>query len=100
MKNPSVIKINLSNDSKPLKSSDATEPQGFTGLARSVQAYDNQGFRNFRIVTLHIQNGKVIKQEYSDPYASFEAISRMEIQNEMSIHHLNNTWADGKSLTK
>jgi hypothetical protein len=74
--------------------------QDFTGLARSVEAYDNQGFRNFRIITLHIEKGRVVRQDYSDPYASFEAISRMEMQNEMAIHHLNNTWESGKTLSK
>ena|SRR6478735_9136596 len=74
--------------------------KGFTGIARSVECFDNQGFRNFRIVTLHLLNGKVVKADYSDPYASFEAISRMEMANEVSVHHLNNTWKDGEALSK
>jgi hypothetical protein len=79
---------------------DEERNEGFTGIARSVQAYDNQGFRNFRIVTLHLVNGSVVKTEYSDPYASFEAISRMEMANEVAIHHLNNTWNNGGTLSK
>lgn len=76
------------------------KPEGFSGLARSVQAYDNQGFRNFRIVTLHLENGSVVKTEYSDPYASFEVIARMELCNELAIIHLNNNWENGKTLAK
>src|SRR4051812_41159189 len=72
----------------------------FTGLARSVEAFDNQGFRNFRIVTLHLEEGVVRKVEYSDPYASFETISRMELWNELSILNLNNNWKAGKTLVK
>jgi hypothetical protein len=74
--------------------------QDFTGLARSVEAFDNQGFRNFRVVTLYIVRGKVVRQEYSDPWASFETISKLEIQNEMAIHHLNNVWEPGKTLSR
>ena len=74
--------------------------QDFSGVSRSVECYDNQGFRNFRIVTLTIKNGKVESQDYSDPYASFETISRMEMANELSIHRLNNSWESGKTLGK
>jgi hypothetical protein len=79
---------------------DTAEPMGFTGIARTLQCYDNQGFRNFKILTLHILDGLVINIEYSDPYANFEAISRMELANEIAIHHLNNNWAPGKTLSK
>ncbi len=82
-----------------IKEKPKSEPQ-FTGVARSVEAFDNQGFRNFRILTLHIKDGKVIKTDRSDAYANFECIARMEIWNEMSIIHLNNTWQNGKTLSK
>jgi hypothetical protein len=66
---------------KLTKVSEAVEPKEdvkspepkFSGIARSVEAFDNQGFRNFRILTLHLQDDRVIKIERSDPYASFEA---------------------------
>lgn len=85
------------------QSTEVKEPKqdaGFTGIARSVQAFDNQGFRNFRIVTLHLKEGKVIDTKYSDAYASFEVISRMELSNELAIIHLNNHWENGKTLEK
>lgn len=73
----------------------------FSGVARSVQCFlNNNQFLNFRILTLHIQKGKVTKVEYSDPYAHFEANARMELANEMSLMHLNNHWEDGKTLEK
>lgn len=78
----------------------APTASAFTGLARSVEAFDNQGFRNFRILTLHIVNGMVEKIDYSDPYASFETIARMELWNEISILNLNNNWKAGKALVK
>ncbi len=76
------------------------ECASFSGVARSVQCYSHQGFRDFRIVTLHLKNGTVDKIEYSDPYANFETISRMELQNEIAIHHLNNHWKNGRTLSK
>lgn len=70
----------------------------FSGVARSMQCFDNQGFRNFRIVTMEIKNGVVVSVAYSDPYASFEAISMMELWNEKSALNLNNNWKDGDTL--
>lgn len=70
----------------------------FTGMARSVETCNNQGFKNFRILTMQITNGVVTKVKRSDPYANFEAIARLELWNELDIHHLNNIWADGITL--
>jgi hypothetical protein len=72
----------------------------FSGLARSVECYDNQGFRNFRIVTLHIKCGSVVRVEKSDAYASFEAIARMELANEKGIWNLSNRWKDRDTMSK
>lgn len=86
----------------PQKSLEEEVPadQDFTGIARSVECFNNQGFRNFRIVTLTVVRGKVERQEYSDPYASFETISQMELANELSIIRLNSAWEAGKTLGK
>jgi hypothetical protein len=83
---------------KPPSKHDA--PLGFTGVARSVEAYDNQGHNNFRIVTLYIENGIVTRIVRSDPYANFELIAKLEIQNELAIMNLNNNWKDGRTLSK
>ncbi len=85
---------------KAKKQTEANEVIAFSGVARSVQAYDNQGFRNFRIVTLTIEDGEVKEIEYSDPYASFEAMAKMELWNMDSIIKLNNKWVDGATLKK
>lgn len=77
------------------------DPIMFSGVARSVQCFLNNGkFKDFRILTLTLDEGVVVDVKYSDPYASFEAISRMELSNEMAIHHLNNNWQDGRTLSK
>lgn len=76
------------------------KPIDFSGVARSVQCFDNQGFKNFRILTLHIENGHVTKVDYSDAYANFETVARLELANEYAILNLNNNWADGKTLGK
>ena len=72
----------------------------FSGIARSVIAFDNQWFRNFKIVTLKIEDNQVMEIQYSDPYANFECISRVELANELGIIHLNNHWAPGKTMQK
>lgn len=72
----------------------------FTGIARSVQCYMNNGHRNFRILLLHIEEDVVVKTEYSDPYAQWEAISRMDLWNANSLLSLNDSWKPGKALYK
>jgi len=70
----------------------------FTGIARSVVCIENQSFKNFQIVTLHIENGKVTKMELSDKWANFETISILDHVSHLSMIHLNNNWKDGKAL--
>lgn len=72
----------------------------FTGVTRTVQCYENNGHRNFRILTLHIDKDMVIKTEYSDPYAQWEAISRMDLWNANSLMALNDSWFDKKTIWK
>lgn len=73
----------------------------FTGAARSLQCFMNNGqFLNFRILTLHIENGSVKRIDYSDPYASFEALTKMELANELSLMRLNDQWEDKKCMAK
>jgi hypothetical protein len=79
----------------------STPGSDFTGVARSIQCFlNNNQFKNFRIMTLHIDKGKVKKIDYSDPYASFEALVKMELANELGLIHLNNVWNDGKILER
>lgn len=71
-----------------------------TCVARSFECFDNQGFRNFRVVTLYIEDGVIVKVEKSDPWAQFEAIAKQEVMIEMAMLNLNNNWAPGKCLSK
>lgn len=82
-----------------LKNHTIDQPK-FTGVARSVECFNNQGHNNFRILTLHVEQGVVMRMDVSDPYANFECISRLEYHNETSIIHLNNNWLDRKTLSK
>lgn len=84
---------------KPLHGLDRLS--SFSGIARSVVCYNTNGqFRNFKIVTLTIEDGIVVKEERSDPYANWETISRLELVNGNSVLNLNNAWEDGKTLSK
>jgi inactivated superfamily I helicase len=77
------------------------DPLSFTGVARSMVCYNNNNtFRNFKIATLTIEKGKVTEVDYSDPYANFEAIAILEIQNERAIDNLNNRWEHGTAMRK
>lgn len=72
----------------------------FTGVARSVECHKQQGHNNFRIATLTIENGLVVKKHLSDPYASFEAIARLEVQCHEATLGLNHGYTDGKAWKK
>jgi hypothetical protein len=75
-------------------------PVKFSGVARSVQCYDHEGYRNFRICRMTIKDGIVTRIEYSDPFASFELIAKLELEQELAIHNLNSNWLDGKTLER
>lgn len=76
------------------------EHPNFTGIARSVVCYKNQGYSNFRIHTLYIENGEVVKMDISDPWANFETAAILENVSHISMIHLNNTFEDGKAFDK
>lgn len=69
----------------------------FSGVARSVVCYNHNGWNNFRIVTLTLEDGKVVRAHYSDPLASFEAIQKLELANDYSQLRLNAFWEKDKA---
>ena len=87
-----------------LKLTDATPasklPSEFTGIAKSVECFWNQGHKDFRIVTLKIVDGVIVDTHLSDAYASFEAIIKLEQQVNSLIIHLNNHWVHGAAWEK
>jgi len=91
--------LNEELSSDRMKNSTVYNPL-FTGLARSVECYDNQGFKNFRILTLHLEQGKVVKMERSDAWANFECGAILEHVNHVSLIHLNNEWTEGEAFKK
>lgn len=75
----------------------------FTGIARSVVCYMHRGDQNhpiFRIATLHIENGTVIKKELSDYHAQWECGSKMDLANDKALLNLNNEWEEFKAFQK
>lgn len=87
---------------KPVKQikEDPKPKEGFSGIARSVECFYNQGHCNFRVVTLTIENSLVVNIEYSDPYAHFEVITKMQSKMNDAILNLNNHWDNGKTISK
>ncbi len=72
-------------------------PVKWSGIARSMECCVQNGFNNFRIITLTVDNGVVTDRKVSDPYASFEAVARMEIEVQKSALSLNFNYKDGKT---
>lgn len=68
-----------------------------SGVARSIVCFNHNGWPNYRIATVTINKGKVTKVNYSDPFANFEAIAKLEYMNEISMIRLNNAWLDGRA---
>jgi len=82
-----------------LETKEASSPLLFTGVARTIQCFNHiNEFRNFRVMTLHLEKGVVTKIDYSDPYASFEAGSRLDLANDYSLLKLNAQWFEGSVL--
>lgn len=74
------------------------ERVNWSGVARSMQCALQQGtFNNFKLITLTIDNGIVVDRKESEPYASFEAIARMEIEMQSASLHINHDYRDGKT---
>lgn len=91
----------LDNFTKPLPVAETAPGSEFTGVARSIECYrNNEIFQNYRILTLHIEKGKVKRIDYSDPYASFEALVKTEIATHTAIINLGSHWEHGKALSK
>lgn len=84
----------------PEKNPGVLNPEPITCVARSVICIENQGYRNFKILTLHIVDGVVTKIERSDSWLSWETISRMELANLSGILSLSDSWLDGKTMFK
>ena len=92
----SKAKVQAELESQP----NMVDKVSFTGIARTMVCHDHMGqFRNFRNVKLTIVDGIVTKMEMTDPYASFEAISRLDLDMHMASLELNDNWKDGKAWT-
>lgn len=85
----------------PQAPKEEVKPVPFSGVARSVQCFKHNGWcKDFRIVTMTIKDGIVTEVQYSDPYASWDCISRMELAMELGIINLNVNWEEGATLSR
>lgn len=75
-------------------------PCPITCIARTAMCFHNQGHNNFKIVTLKIEDGKVVDAIFSDAYAQFDAIDRLESAARIGLWNLNVNWHDGEYLKK
>lgn len=86
--------------SKPSKAQPIAEESmtDFTGIARTLICEMNNGFSNYRILTLHILNGKIVRVVKSDCFASFEVGPKLDIANHSSMASLVNRWSPGLGM--
>lgn len=75
-------------------------PSDFSGVARTVQCYHNQGHSEFRVLTLYIEKGKIVKVDISDSYKQWEAGQKLDHWNNLALIKLNNDWKEGKALCR
>lgn len=70
-------------------------PKNFSGVVHTICYRPHNGFANYTIGTLTIEKGVVKKIEYSDPYAAFETIIRLELMNEKKVEHMRRNYPAG-----
>lgn len=71
-----------------------------TCMARTVECFENQGFRNMRVVTLFIEDGVVVRVKRSDAWQAFELIAKLDVANHMDVLYLNGQWVDKKTMSE
>ena len=69
-------------------------------MARTVECYENNGFRNMRVVTLFIEDGVIVRTKRSDPWQAFELIAKLDVANHMDVLYLNGQWVDKKTISE
>lgn len=69
----------------------------FSGMTRTIQCYDHNGWRNYRIVTLILEKGVVVKEYFSDPFMNAEAIQKLDLFNDYAQHRLMMAWEHDKA---
>lgn len=67
-----------------------------TGVTYGIRAIRHQGFSSFELVTFFLVNGVLVHTEYSQPYASFEAIARFHVLIDSSVWNLQANYQNGR----
>ena len=92
---PRLTRRALTPDRRDFRHPPRSKP--FSGLSLSLECFDNQGHRNFRIITLLIENGEVIDTHYSDAFANFESDLKLaSLASDLTLR-LNNAWNEGRT---
>jgi hypothetical protein len=73
----------------------STDPKIFTGLVHTLVYRPHEGFADYAIATLTIENGVVKKVELSDPYAAFEARAKLDMKNAYHLEDLRQHYPAG-----
>lgn len=67
----------------------------FTGTCYTLTHKPHEGFANYAIVSLHIEDGAVVKEEVGQAFNAMEALLKLELQNGRHLEHLRRTYPVG-----
>lgn len=67
----------------------------FTGEVHTLLFRPHQGFANFTVATLELNDGKVTGARFSDPYAGFEAAAQLTIRNDKLLEWMRSHYPPG-----
>lgn len=81
----------MARPKKPAPASD------FTGMTRSIRCFDHNGWKNYRIVTLILEKGIVVREHLSDPYMNIEAVQKLDLFNDYAQIRLMMGWEHNKA---
>lgn len=60
----------------------------FTGTTHTIVYRPHEGFANYAIASITMNDGKIIKTELSQPYAAFEALVKLETINDKQLEKM------------
>lgn len=67
----------------------------FTGTVHTIVYKPHQGFADYAVATMTIEDGLIIGTVYSDPYAAFEALAKLELANSRLLEKMRRGYPGG-----
>lgn len=71
------------------------DPKKFSGTMHTLVYRPHQGFADYAVATVEVEDGKVKSVTLSDPYCAIEARDRMDYQNRQLLEKLRRNYPAG-----